>query len=131
MKKVLFSKLNLFTAEEVSGKINGEAVYRDMLYYQYWIYRGAYWDMGYWIFLIIIPLVGTFGFIGNLISILVLRRPEMKSTFNLSLAVLVVVDILFVINVMFVHSLTPLNPGSGRGWLSRWGALSAPPLQSQ
>ena len=62
--------------------------------------------MGYWGYqIIMIPLVATFGFIGNLISILVLRRPEMKSTFNQSLVMLAVVDILFVISVICVHSL--------------------------
>jgi len=101
--KFTFHKVNSFTAEEVSGKMNGNEVLRDYRSFQYWLYIEG--DMGYWIYQIMIPLVATFGFIGNLISILVLRRPEMKSTFNQSLVMLAVVDILFVISVICVHSL--------------------------
>ena len=52
-----------------------------------------------------IPLVGTLGLIGNLVSILVLRRPDMKSTFNQSLIMLAVVDILILINFIFIFSM--------------------------
>ena len=52
-----------------------------------------------------ILLVGTLGLIGNLVSISVLRRPEMKSTFNQSLIMLAVVDILLLVDILFIFSI--------------------------
>ena len=45
----------------------------------------------------LIPIVGTVGLIGNFVTILVLRRPEMKSTFNQSLKALAAFEIIFLL----------------------------------
>ena len=64
-------------------------------------------DMYHWAILVfektMVPLVGTLGLIGNLVSILVLRK--MKSTFNQSLIMLAVVDILLLVNFIFGFSI--------------------------
>ena len=52
-----------------------------------------------------VPLVGTLVLFGNLVSILVLKRPEMKSTFNQSLIMLAVVDILILVTFIFMFSI--------------------------
>ena len=46
------------------------------------------------------PVVAIIGMIGNLAAILILLRPEMKSTFHHSLITLAVVDILFVATLL-------------------------------
>ena len=46
------------------------------------------------------PVVAIVGMVGNLAAILILLRPEMKSTFHHSLITLAVVDILFVITLL-------------------------------
>ena len=46
------------------------------------------------------PVVAIVGMIGNLAAILILLRPEMKSTFHHSLITLAVVDILFVVTLL-------------------------------
>ena len=64
-------------------------------------------DMFHWAIFVfeetMVPLVGTLGLIGNLVSILVLRK--MKSTFNQSLIMLAVVDILLLVNFIFGFSI--------------------------
>ena len=45
-------------------------------------------------------MVAIVGMMGNLAAILILLRPEMKSTFHHSLITLAVVDILFVITLL-------------------------------
>ena len=47
-----------------------------------------------------LPAVGCVGVLGNLGAILILLRPEMKSTFHHTLITLAVVDILFVITLI-------------------------------
>ena len=47
-----------------------------------------------------LPIVGCVGVLGNLGAILILLRPEMKSTFHHTLITLAVVDILFVITLI-------------------------------
>ena len=44
-----------------------------------------------------LPVVGSIGLMGNLGAILILRRPEMKSTFHHTLIALAIVDILFIL----------------------------------
>ena len=46
------------------------------------------------------PVVGVVGVLGNLGAILILMRPEMKSTFHHSLITLAIVDIIFVITLI-------------------------------
>ena len=47
-----------------------------------------------------LPAVGLVGVLGNLGAILILRRPEMKSTFHHTLITLAVTDILFLITLV-------------------------------
>ena len=49
---------------------------------------------------VLMPLVGVVGVLGNLGAILILMRPEMKSTFHHSLITLAIVDIIFVITLI-------------------------------
>ena len=49
---------------------------------------------------VLMPVVGVVGVIGNLGAILILMRPEMKSTFHHSLITLAIVDIIFVITLI-------------------------------
>ena len=46
------------------------------------------------------PVVGGVGVVGNLGAILILMRPEMRSTFHQSLITLAIVDIIFVITLI-------------------------------
>lgn len=46
------------------------------------------------------PVVGAVGVVGNLGAILILMRPEMRSTFHQSLITLAIVDIIFVITLI-------------------------------
>ena len=46
------------------------------------------------------PVVGAVGVVGNLGAILILLRPEMRSTFHQSLITLAIVDIIFVITLI-------------------------------
>ena len=47
-----------------------------------------------------LPVVGCVGILGNLGAILILLRPEMKSTFHHTLITLAVVDLLFIITLI-------------------------------
>ena len=49
---------------------------------------------------VLMPFVGVVGVLGNLGAILILMRPEMKSTFHHSLITLAIVDIIFVITLI-------------------------------
>ena len=46
------------------------------------------------------PVVGLVGVLGNLGAILILMRPEMRSTFHHSLLALAFVDVIFVVTLI-------------------------------
>ena len=52
-----------------------------------------------------IPLVGTLGLVGNIAATMILKRPEMKSTFHQSLLTLAVLDIMFLSIIICDHSM--------------------------
>ena len=52
-----------------------------------------------------IPLVGSIGLVGNIAAAIVLKRPDMKSTFHQSLLTLAVLDIMFLSIIICDHSL--------------------------
>jgi hypothetical protein len=54
---------------------------------------------------VLIPLVGTVGIIGNIAATIVLRTPDMKSTFHQSLLTLAVLDIMYLSIIICDHSL--------------------------
>ena len=49
---------------------------------------------------VLMPAVGMVGVLGNLGAILILMRPEMRSTFHHSLLTLAIVDVLFVVTLI-------------------------------
>jgi hypothetical protein len=56
-----------------------------------------------------IPVVSGFGFLANLCVILVLLRPEMKSTFHQTLVTLAVIENLFLLTILIDHTVDPQN----------------------
>ena len=58
---------------------------------------------------IVIPVVSGFGFLANLCVILVLLRPEMKSTFHQTLVTLAVIENLFLLTILIDHTVDPQN----------------------
>ena len=63
----------------------------------------------YWAKLVLeeisIPVVGIIGFVGNIVAIIVLKKPLVKSTFHQSLITLSVLDILFLSFIICDHSM--------------------------
>ena len=55
------------------------------------------------------PVVGMVGVLGNFGAILILMRPEMRSTFHHSLLTLAIVDVIFVVTLIVD---TQVNQGS-------------------
>jgi hypothetical protein len=49
---------------------------------------------------VVLPVVGSLGVVGNIWAIMILLRPEMKSTFHHTLIALAVVDIIFLVILM-------------------------------
>ena len=52
-----------------------------------------------------IPVVGIIGFVGNIVTILILKKPVVKSTFHQSLITLSVLNILFLSFIICDHSM--------------------------
>ena len=48
----------------------------------------------------LLPLIGCLGLLGNITAVLVLRSPQLKSTFNQSLLTLAICDIIFLLFIM-------------------------------
>ena len=56
-----------------------------------------------------IPIVSVLGFLGNSGAIIILLRPEMKSTFHQTLVTLAVIENLFLITIITDHLVDPHN----------------------
>ena len=56
-----------------------------------------------------IPAVSVLGFLGNLCAIVVLLRPEMKTTFHQILVTLAVIENLFLLTILTDHAVEPDN----------------------
>ena len=54
---------------------------------------------------IFIPIVGLLGLLGNIAAILILRRPEMRSTFHQSLITLAAIDSMILIIALSDYSI--------------------------
>ena len=50
-----------------------------------------------------IPVVSILGFLGNLSAIVVLLRPEMRSTFHQTLVMLAVIENIFLLSILSEH----------------------------
>ncbi|XP_034480958.1 FMRFamide receptor-like [Drosophila innubila] len=63
---------------------------------------------------VLLNIVGVLGVLGNVISMIILSRPEMKSSFNYLLMGLARCDTILIICIMLVFGIPPIYPYTGR-----------------
>jgi len=67
----------------------------------------------FWVCGVLLNIVGVLGVLGHVISMIILSRPQMRSSFNYLLMSLSICDTIFIIGVMLIDGISSIYPYTG------------------